>query len=121
MNLLMAVLEKRCHYEMSRYDAYVNIAGGVRMNEPALDLAIVLALVSSLKDRPVNPKCIIFGEVGLSGEVRAVSMAEQRVREAIKLGFESCILPQVCLEKMKKVEGIDLHGVRNVREAIGWI
>ncbi len=121
VNLLMAVLEKRCHYEMSRYDAYVNIAGGVRMNEPALDLAIVLALVSSLKDRPVNPKCIIFGEVGLSGEVRAVSMAEQRVREAIKLGFESCILPQVCLEKMKKVEGIDLHGVRNVQEAIGWI
>ncbi|MCI8660762.1 MAG: DNA repair protein RadA [Lachnospiraceae bacterium] len=121
VNLLMAVLEKRCHYEMSRYDAYVNIAGGVRMNEPALDLAIVLALVSSLKDRPVNPKCIIFGEVGLSGEVRAVSMAEQRVREAVKLGFEACILPQVCLEKMKKVEGIRLYGVRNVREAIGVI
>ena len=80
VNLLMAVLEKRCHYEMSRYDAYVNIAGGVRMNEPALDLAIVLALVSSLKDRPVNPKCIIFGEVGLSGEVRAVSMADRRQR-----------------------------------------
>lgn len=121
VNLLMAVLEKRCHYEMSRYDAYVNIAGGVRMNEPALDLAIVLALVSSLKDRPVNPKCIIFGEVGLSGEVRAVSMAEQRVREAVKLGFEACILPQVCLAKMKKVEGIRLYGVRNVREAIGVI
>ncbi|NBH72580.1 DNA repair protein RadA [Clostridiaceae bacterium] len=121
VNLLMAVLEKRCHYEMSRYDAYVNIAGGVRMNEPALDLAIVLALVSSLKDRPVNPKCIIFGEVGLSGEVRAVSMAEQRVREAVKLGFEACILPQVCLERMQKVEGIRLQGVRNVREAIGLI
>ena len=121
VNLLMAVLEKRCHYEMSRYDAYVNIAGGVRMNEPALDLAIVLALVSSLKDRPVNPKCIIFGEVGLSGEVRAVSMAEQRVREAVKLGFEACILPQVCLAKMKKVEGIRLYGVCNVREAIGVI
>lgn len=121
VNLLMAVLEKRCHYEMSRYDAYVNIAGGVRMNEPALDLAIVLALVSSLKDRPVNPRCIIFGEVGLSGEVRAVSMAEQRVREAVKLGFEACILPQVCLSKMKKVEGIQLYGVWNVREAIGLI
>ncbi len=121
VNLLMAVLEKRCHYEMSRYDAYVNIAGGVRMNEPALDLAIVLALVSSLKDRPVNPRCIIFGEVGLSGEVRAVSMAEQRVREAVKLGFEACILPQVCLGKMKKVEGIQLYGVWNVREAIGLI
>lgn len=121
VNLLMAVLEKRCHYEMSHYDAYVNIAGGVRMNEPALDLAIVLALVSSLKDRPVNPKCIIFGEVGLSGEVRAVSLAEQRVHEAAKLGFESCILPQVCMGKMKQVDGIALYGVRNVREAIGLI
>ena len=63
---------------MSRYDAYVNIAGGMRMNEPALDLAIIMALVSSMKDKPVNPKCIIFGEVGLAGEVRAVSQAEQR-------------------------------------------
>ena len=95
VNLLMAVLEKRCRYEMSRYDAYVNIAGGMRMNEPALDLAIIMALVSSLKDRPIDPKTVIFGEVGLSGEVRGVSMAEQRVNEAVKLGFETCILPQI--------------------------
>lgn len=121
VNLLMAVLENRCHYEMSRHDAYINIAGGIRMNEPALDLAIVLALVSSYKDRPVDPKTIIFGEVGLSGEVRAVSMAEQRVNEAVKLGFETCILPQICLEKMKKADKIQLHGVNTVREAIGWI
>ncbi len=121
VNLLMAVLERRCRYEMSRYDAYVNIAGGVKMNEPALDLAIVLALVSSLKDRPVNPKMIIFGEVGLSGEVRAVSMAEQRVNEAVKLGFEACILPQVCLNKMKQTDRIVLYGVRNVQEAIRLI
>lgn len=121
VNLLMAVLEKRCHYEMSRYDAYVNIAGGVKMNEPAMDLAIILALVSSMKDKAVNPKTIIFGEVGLSGEVRAVSMAEQRVNEAIKLGFESCILPKVCLEKMKKTDKIRLYGVSSVREAIGLI
>ena len=121
VNLLMAVLEKRCHYEMSRYDAYVNIAGGMKMNEPAIDLAIVLALVSSLKDKPVNPKCIIFGEVGLSGEVRAISMAEQRVNEAIKLGFEACILPQVNLDKMKRTDKIALYGVRNVREAIQLI
>jgi DNA repair protein RadA/Sms len=118
VNLLMAVLEKRCHYEMSRYDAYVNITGGIRMNEPALDLAIIMALVSSLKDKPVNPKCIIFGEVGLSGEVRAVSMAEQRVNEAIKLGFEYCILPKVNLVKLKKTDGIVLYGVSNVKEAI---
>lgn len=118
VNLLMAVLEKRCRYEMGRYDAYVNIAGGMKMNEPALDLAIVMALVSSLKDRPVDEKTVVFGEVGLSGEVRAVSMAEQRVNEAVKLGFEACILPQICLDKMKKQDKIRLIGVRNVREAI---
>lgn len=118
VNLLMAVLEKRCHYEMGRYDAYVNMAGGMKMNEPALDLAIVLALVSSLKDRAVDEKTIVFGEVGLSGEVRAVSMAEQRVNEAVKLGFETCILPQICLDKMKPTDRIRLIGVKNVREAI---
>ncbi len=121
VNLLIAVLEKRCHYEMGRYDAYVNIAGGMRMNEPALDLSVVLALVSSLKDKPADEKTIVFGEVGLSGEVRAVSMAEQRVHEAVKLGFSCCILPQLCLEKMNAsvFDGrIRLVGVRNVREAI---
>ena len=106
-------------YEMGRYDVYVNIAGGMKMNEPALDLPILMALVSSLKDRPVDEKTILFGEVGLSGEVRAVSLAEQRVNEAVKLGFETCILPQICLDKMKKREGIRLIGVKNVREAIG--
>ena len=118
VNLLMAVLEKRCHYEMGRYDAYVNIAGGMKMNEPALDLSIIMALISSLKDRPVDEKTIVFGEVGLSGEVRAVSLAEQRVNEAVKLGFEACILPQICLDKMKRTDKIRLIGVRNVREAI---
>ena len=119
VNLFMAVLEKRCHYEMGRYDAYVNIAGGMKMNEPALDLAILMALVSSLKDRPVEASTIVFGEVGLSGEVRAVSMAEQRVHEAVKLGFETCILPQICLDKMNKTDKLRLIGVRSVREAIG--
>lgn len=121
VNLLMAVLEKRCRYEMSRYDAYVNIAGGLKMSEPALDLAIIMALVSSLKDRPVNPKTMIFGEVGLSGEVRAVSMAEQRIHEAVKLGFEACILPKVCLDKMKPDHRIKLYGVSSVREAIALL
>lgn len=88
------------------------------MNEPALDLSIIMALVSSLKDRPVDERTIVFGEVGLSGEVRAVSLAEQRVNEAVKLGFEACILPQICLDKMKRQEKIRLIGVRNVREAI---
>ena len=88
------------------------------MNEPALDLAIVLALVSSLKDKPIDPKTVIFGEVGLSGEVRGVSMAEQRVNEAQKLGFETCILPRICLDKLKKTDGIRLIGVETIREAI---
>ena len=117
----MAVLEKRCRYEMSRYDAYVNIAGGMKMNEPALDLAIVMALISSLKDKPVSPGTIIFGEVGLSGEVRAVSQAEQRVNEAVKLGFDTCILPEICLEKIKRTDKIRLIGVKNLREAISAI
>lgn len=121
VNLLMAVLEKRCRMDMSHMDAYINIAGGMRMTEPALDLAIVMALVSSYKDREVSEKTIIFGEVGLSGEVRAVSMAEQRAAEALKLGFDTCILPQVCLDKMKKLKGMRLIGVSNVREAIGLL
>ena len=121
VNLLMAVLEKRCRYELSQFDAYVNIAGGMKMNEPALDLAIVMALISSYKDRPVDEKTVIFGEVGLSGEVRAVSMAEQRIHEAVKLGFERCIMPQVSVEKMKKRNDIRLVGVNNVREAINCI
>lgn len=121
INLLMAVLEKRCRYDLGRFDAYVNVAGGLKMNEPAMDLAIILALISSYKDKPVDPSTVIFGEVGLAGEVRAVSMAEQRVREARKLGFTTCVLPKLCLAKMKAVEGIRLIGVANVREAIGAV
>lgn len=121
VNLLMAVLEKRCRYEMSRLDAYVNIAGGMRMNEPALDLAIVMALMSSYKDRPVDPGMLIFGEVGLSGEVRAVSQADKRAAEAARMGFTACVLPKVCLDKMKPVKGLRMIGVSNVREAIGLL
>lgn len=118
VNLLMAVLEKRASLRLSECDAYVNIAGGIRMSEPALDLSIVLAIASSLKDQPIDEKTIVFGEVGLSGEVRSVSMPEQRVREAKKLGFDTVILPAVCCKQAARVEGIRLIGVRNVREAI---
>lgn len=118
VNLLMAVLEKRAGLGLSSCDAYVNIAGGIRMNEPALDLGIVLAVVSSMKDQPIDEKTIAFGEVGLSGEVRSVSMAEQRVREARKLGFDTVILPEACRKQASRVEGIQLVGVKNVRDAI---
>ena len=121
VNLLMAVLEKRCRYDLGRFDAYVNIAGGMKLSEPAMDLAIILSLISSYKDRPVDPSTMIFGEVGLAGEVRAVSMADHRVYEAKKLGFTTCVLPRLCMEKLKPVKGIRLIGVANVREAIAAV
>ena len=118
VNLLMAVLEKRAGIPLSFCDAYVNIAGGIRMSEPAVDLGIVLAILSSYRDRPIDEKTIAFGEVGLSGEVRAVSMTEQRVQEAKKLGFETVILPEVCMRQAARVKGIRLVGVRTVRDAM---
>lgn len=121
VNLLMAVLEKRLGLSLGNCDAYINIAGGIRMNEPAIDLGLVLAIVSSYKDRPIDEKTICFGEVGLSGEVRAVSMAEQRVLEAKKLGFKTCILPEVCRESLKEIKGIGLVGVRTVKDAMDYV
>ncbi|MDO4513656.1 MAG: DNA repair protein RadA [Lachnospiraceae bacterium] len=121
LNLLMAVLEKRVGLQISDHDAYVNLAGGMRITEPAMDLGIVLAVVSSFKNRAIDEHTLCFGEVGLSGEVRAVSMAEGRIKEARKLGFTTCILPAANLVKMKKIEGIELLGVSNVQEAIELI
>jgi len=118
VNLLLAVLEKRLNLPFSSYDAYVNIAGGLRLNEPAMDLALVLAMISSYKDIPVSGKTVVFGEVGLSGEVRAVSMARQRVQEAKKLGFTKVLLPQSSMEQVKAVTGIELVGVAAVRDAL---
>lgn len=121
VNLLMAVLEKRLGMHLSTCDAYVNIAGGIKMNEPAIDLAIVLALVSSYRDQAVSEKTIAFGEVGLSGEIRAVSMAEQRVAEAKKLGFETVILPAVCMKTVGKIKGIQLLPAETLREALQYL
>lgn len=121
VNLLMAVLEKRVGMHLSNADAYVNIAGGIKMNEPAIDLGIVMAIVSSYKNRPIDEKTIVFGEVGLSGEVRAVSMPEQRVAEAKKLGFETCIVPEVSTEMLKGIKGIRIVGVNTINGAIQLI
>ena len=118
VNLLMAVLEKRAGLHLSSCDAYINIAGGIKMNEPAIDLGIILAIVSSYKDKVIDEKTIVFGEVGLSGEVRAISMAEQRIMEAKKLGFQRVIYPKVCENERTRIKGIELVGVSNVREAI---
>ncbi len=118
VNLLMAVLEKRAGLNLSACDAYINIAGGIRMNEPAIDLGIVLAIASSFREIIIPDSTIAFGEVGLSGEVRAVNMPEQRVMEARKLGFQTVILPRVCASAVSRIEGIDLVYVENVSDAI---
>ena len=118
VNLLMAVLEKRGRMNLSECDAYVNIAGGIKMTEPAIDLAILLAVASSYRDIVIPDRVVAFGEVGLSGEVRAVSMAQQRVREAKKLGFETVILPRVCENTVGKAEGVELVFVSTIAEAV---
>lgn len=118
VNLLMAVLEKRKGMPLSGCDAYVNIAGGMKVTEPAIDLGIVMAIVSSFKNRPVDEKTIVFGEVGLSGEIRGVNMIEKRVLEAKKLGFHTCIVPKVNSVLLKNIKGIDIVGVETVGEVI---
>lgn len=121
VNLSMAVLEKRLGLHLSASDAYVNIAGGIRMNEPAVDLGILLAVVSSYKDIVIDDKVLVFGEVGLSGEVRAVSMAEQRVQEAKKLGFTTVILPAACMKSVGQETEITLIPVENIRDAVRFL
>lgn len=118
VNLLMAVLEKRSGMQLASCDAYVNITGGMKIQEPAVDLGIVLAVLSSFKNQALSQKLVAFGEVGLSGEVRAVSQARQRVAEAKKLGFETCVVPYVCAEDCRKNCGIEIIGVRTVQEVI---
>lgn len=121
VNLLMAVLEKRSGLQLSGCDAYVNITGGMKIQEPAIDLGIVLAIVSSFRNTAIGSNLVAFGEVGLSGEVRAVSMAKQRVAEAEKLGFDTCILPAVCAADCKKNTNIRIVGVKTVQDAIAYL
>lgn len=121
VNLLIAVVEKRLGMQLSDCDAYVNVAGGMRITEPALDLAIIAALISSQSGRAIDEHTVIFGEVGLVGEVRAVPQAEKRVAEAIKTGYKTCILPlanKISIEKSGNldVSGVELVGIRNIRE-----
>ena len=121
VNLLMAVLERRCGLSLGNCDAYVNIAGGIKMTEPAVDLGIVLALVSGYRDHPIGDKVVAFGEVGLSGEVRAVSQSEQRILEARKLGFEKVILPRANLKSVRQITGIEIVPVDSIQAAIRGI
>lgn len=123
VNLLMAVIEKRLGLRLGDCDAYINVAGGMRINEPALDLGIVAALLSSYRNQALDSGTICFGEVGLVGEVRAVNMAEQRVLEAAKLGFQRCILPEVNKKQLEipkeSLKGMQLIGIHTVHEVLG--
>ena len=117
MSVLLAVMEKRLGIPLSEYDAYVNLAGGMRQKEPSLDLGIVLAVLSSYTGRAIGSGDVAFGEVGLAGEVRQVAQAEQRVQEAAKMGFTTCILPKAGLSKIRAPKGIKLLGVGSIGEA----
>lgn len=121
VNLLMAVLEKRVGIQMGDCDAYVNVAGGLKISEPAIDLAIAMAIASSYKNRAIPEKMIFVGEIGLSGEIRSVGMIENRVNEAKKLGFTTCVIPKGCYERVKDIEGIKIIAVSSVAEAIDLI
>jgi len=118
VSLLVAVMEKRLGVHLGNQDIFVNIAGGMRVEEPAADLGVIAAIASNAKDKVVDPESVIFGEVGLGGEVRGVSQSEVRVKEASRLGFKRCLLPKQNQEKMKGPKGIDLIGVNSIQEAM---
>ena len=116
LNMLLAIMERRLGMECSKYDAYINITGGMRISEPAVDLAVILALISGYRNIPIPEDIMVFGEVGLSGEIRAVSQSRQRIEEAKRLGFQRVVLPAYNFQKDSK--GIELIPVKNIREAL---
>jgi DNA repair protein RadA/Sms len=118
---LLAVLEKRVGMHLMGMDVFVNIVGGLKVDEPAIDLGIIAAVASSFREKPINAQTVVMGEVGLAGEVRAISQAESRLKDAAKLGFTRCVLPQLNVEKMEKTAALkkmELMGVRTVDEAM---
>ncbi len=121
LGLLVAVLEKRLGMQLGQYDVFVNIAGGVRVDEPAVDLGIATSIISSLRDLPIDPQCVAVGEVGLSGEVRTVSQIEKRVQEAAKLGFKRILLPKNNLKGLGRQYGIEPVGIERIEDAVGLL
>ncbi len=119
--LLMAVLEKRVGMQLYNQDAYVNIAGGLRVEEPAVDLAVITAIASSFRNIPVSPELAVMGEVGLTGEVRGIANIEKRIHETSKLGFKQCVIPQDNMKGLTSHQGIDIVGVENISQALDVI
>lgn len=118
LNMLLAVLERRAGYRIQNHDVYVNLTGGIKIYEPSLDMGIICAVASSFANKEVRPHTAFFGEVGLTGEIRAVSFAEKRVTEALKLGFNEIIMPISSVKDIKKPDGIKLTGVKNIQGAL---
>jgi DNA repair protein RadA/Sms len=121
LQMLLAVLEKRLGLGLGQYDVFVNIAGGVRVDDTAVDLAVAGAIVSSFRDTPADSQTIVVGEVGLGGEIRAIAQVDQRIAEAAKLGFKTFVLPETNLRKATKRAGVDLRGVSTIMEGINAI
>jgi DNA repair protein RadA/Sms len=121
VSLLLAMIEKRLGLHLMASDVYVNVAGGLALDEPASDLAVVAAVLSSFRDLPLAKGTVVFGEVGLAGEIRAVSSAYARVREAASLGFEQVILPSHNLPLTEPVDGVQLAGCVAVAECLSWL
>jgi DNA repair protein RadA/Sms len=118
VSLLVAVMEKRLGVHLNNQDIFLNIAGGMKVEEPAADLGVIAAIASNFKDKVVDPEMVVFGEVGLGGEVRGVSQSEVRVKEASRLGFKRCLMPKQNQEKVKGTQGIELIGVNSVQEVM---
>ncbi len=118
LGLLLAVLEKRAGITLGQYDVFVNIAGGIRIDEPAVDLGIALSIISSKREIPIDQQTVAVGEIGLGGEVRTVSQVERRVQEAVKLGFKKIILPKNNLKGLHSKDGVELIGVERIEQAV---
>ena len=116
--LLIAVLEKRVGLSLGSQDVYLNVAGGLKINEPSIDLGIVMATASSFKNKPIPKDMVIMGEVGLTGEIRRINLIEKRVKEAERLGFKSCIIPESNKKDLKDNYKLDIIGIKNINEAM---
>jgi DNA repair protein RadA/Sms len=118
VNLLVAVLEKKIGLELSQYDSYVNVAGGIKVNEPSIDLAIIMAIASIYRNKPINESTVIMGEVGLTGEVRGIGQIEQRLMEVEKLGFKTCLIPNANIKGLKVYKHLKIIGISHIKEAL---
>jgi len=119
--MLMAVLEKKVGMQFQNFDAFINVVGGMQLGEPAIDLAVATALASSLRNQPIEEKIVVFGEVGLTGEIRAVNYAEKRILEASKMGFKKVVLPKGNMSELGVMSGLELVGAETLDEAFEYL